>query len=201
MMPSRNVGAMPAQPAPTRTRDPEMRGRILATAMGLVEEGTVEALSMRRLAAELGMAPTAIYWHVGNRNELLDALVDQLIAELGDPQPTGETPAERVAWIARWIRAQVNDRPHLIALAHEQGRSGDVFFSAQAALARELEQAGVEGSDAALAVRAVVFYAGGFVMLEASLQEQPSRLAGPHVLDEVFDFSLDALIRAILPRG
>jgi TetR/AcrR family tetracycline transcriptional repressor len=217
---------MQAEPASGRHREPDMRGRILATAMGMIEEGTVEALSMRRLAAELGVAPTAIYWHVGNRNDLLDALVDQLIADLGDPVPAGGTPAERVAWIARWIRAQVNDRPHLINLAHEQGRSGEVFFSAQAALARELGDAGVTGAQAALAVRAVAFYAGGFVLLEHSLEEQPppteghatsaelwaraaaasglpedlaARLAGPPALDEVFEFSLTALLRAIIP--
>lgn len=203
-----------------------MRRRILATAMGIVEEGTVEALSMRRLAAELGVAPTAIYWHVGNRNELLDALVDQLIAELGDPKPTGDTPAQRLAEIARWIRSRVNERPHLIGLAHEQGRSGEVFFSAQAALARELDDAGVPGEAAALAVRAIVFYAGGFILLEHSFHEEPApaeghltsaelwakaaeasglatdlttRLAGPPALDEVFAFSLDALLRAVLP--
>jgi AcrR family transcriptional regulator len=181
-----------------------MRRRILATAMGMIEDGpvggqSVEALSMRRLAAELGVAPTAIYWHIGNRNELLDALVDQLIAELGDPAPVGDTPAARVAWIARWIRAQVAARPHLIGLAHEQGRSGEVFFSAQAALAKELGDAGVNETTAALAVRAVVFYAGGFILLEHSLLEQPSRLATPPELDEVFEFSLKALLWAIMP--
>jgi len=44
-----------------------------------------------------------------------------------------------------------------------------------------------------------VFYAGGFILLEHSLQEQPSRLATLPELDEVFEFSLKALVRAIIP--
>jgi AcrR family transcriptional regulator len=56
---------------------------------------------MRKLATELGVAPTAIYWHVGNKSELLNQLVDRLIAEMGVPQPKGDGPLERLAWIAR----------------------------------------------------------------------------------------------------
>ena len=59
--------------------------------------------------------------------------------------------------------------------------------------------AGGDDTTAALAVRSVVFYAGGFILLEHSLQEQPSRLATLPELDEVFEFSLKALVRAIIP--
>jgi AcrR family transcriptional regulator len=201
-----------------------MRERILVIAMRMLEEGAVADLSMRKLAAELGLAPTAIYWHVGNRRDLLNQVVDRLIAEMGSPEPSGATPLERMAAIARWIRQQVRARPQLIGLAHEQGRSGEVFFPAQSALATELSGAGVKGAKAALAVRAIAFYAGGFILLEHSLEERTEpppdrptseelwaahatgippglagRLAGPVDFDELFDFSLDALLRAVLP--
>jgi AcrR family transcriptional regulator len=200
----------------------DMRDRILATAMRMVEEGTVEALSMRKLAAELGVAPTAIYWHVGNKGDLLDWLVDRLIADMGVPEPEGDTPLERMAWIARWIRRQVRLRPHLLGLAHQQGRDGEVYFPAQAALARELSAAGLGGAEAARAVRAVAFYAGSFITLEnamlATADPGPNHptsiqlwereragvdpglareLAQPVDYDELFDFSLNALLRAI----
>ena len=43
---------------------------ILDRALALVEAEGAEALTMRRLAGELGVATTTIYWHVGNRDDL-----------------------------------------------------------------------------------------------------------------------------------
>ncbi len=77
----------------------------------IVEDGGVDALSMRKLAAELGVAHTAIYWHVGGRDELIGAIVDSLVAELGDIRPRGRTPRARIASIANEIRRQVRRAP------------------------------------------------------------------------------------------
>lgn len=48
---------------------------------------------MRKLAAELGTAVTSIYWHVGNRESLLDALVERTVQEMGAIRPAGRTPS------------------------------------------------------------------------------------------------------------
>ena len=58
----------------------------------MVEAGGVDALSMRKLAAELDVAHTAIYWHVGSRDDLVGAVIDAFLADLGDITPTGRTP-------------------------------------------------------------------------------------------------------------
>ena len=71
------------------------RDRIVAAARGMVEAGGVDALSMRKLAAELDVAHTAIYWHVGSRDELVGAVIDAFLADLGDITPTGRTPRAR----------------------------------------------------------------------------------------------------------
>ena len=68
------------------------RERIVAAARGIVESDGVDALSMRKLAAELDVAHTAIYWHVGGRDELVGAVVDAFLADLGDITPAGRTP-------------------------------------------------------------------------------------------------------------
>ena len=47
---------------------------VVATALALVEAGGPEALTMRKLAAELGVGTNTIYWHVGSREELIAAL-------------------------------------------------------------------------------------------------------------------------------
>ena len=59
--------------------------RVLAAAVALADEVGIEALSMRRLALELGVVPMALYKHVANKEELLDGMVDALVSEIDPP--------------------------------------------------------------------------------------------------------------------
>jgi len=147
------------------------RDRIVAAARGMVEAGGVDALSMRKLAAELDVAHTAIYWHVGSRDELIGAVIDAFLADLGDITPTGRTPRARMESVAREIRRQVVEHRALVALAMEQGRFPGMWFPAQVALAREVSAAGLKGAEAARAVTSLLYLAGAFVMLEAAFEE------------------------------
>ncbi|MDM7854965.1 TetR/AcrR family transcriptional regulator C-terminal domain-containing protein [Cellulomonas alba] len=67
------------------------RERVLTAAIELADEQGVDALSMRRLADRLGVVPMALYKHVAHKDELLDGLVEHLIAQI-DP------PAGDVGW-------------------------------------------------------------------------------------------------------
>jgi AcrR family transcriptional regulator len=75
-----DVGAQP--------RVPLSRERVLRAAVALADEGGVDALSMRRIARELGVVPMALYKHVSNKDELLDGMVDVVVGEI-DPPPSG----------------------------------------------------------------------------------------------------------------
>ncbi|MDV9197896.1 TetR family transcriptional regulator, partial [Streptomyces sp. Wh19] len=72
------------------------REEVLDTAAALLKRHGPQALTMRALAAELGTAVTSIYWHVGNRESLLDALVERTVREMGTLRPAGRTPAARL---------------------------------------------------------------------------------------------------------
>ncbi|WP_412076231.1 TetR/AcrR family transcriptional regulator C-terminal domain-containing protein [Streptomyces xanthophaeus] len=76
-----------AQQAEAARRAPLNRERVLRAAVALADEGGIESLSMRRLAQELGVVPMALYKHVANKEQLLDGMVDAVVAEI-DP-PTG----------------------------------------------------------------------------------------------------------------
>ncbi|HEV8088162.1 MAG TPA: TetR/AcrR family transcriptional regulator C-terminal domain-containing protein [Actinomycetota bacterium] len=67
-------------------RTPLNRDRVLAAAVELADREGVDGLSMRRLSAELGVVPMAIYKHVANKDELLDGMIDLVVAEIDPPR-------------------------------------------------------------------------------------------------------------------
>ena len=150
------------------------RDEVVDTALRLIEDNDVSALTMRRLAGELGVAVTSIYWHVGNRDALLDLLVERLLADMGGVRPSGRTPRARITSLLRQWRQRLWDRPHLIAVAHERGLTGAMFQPVQAALARELAAVGLHGEDAALAVRALQVQVTATVVLQRAASRGPS---------------------------
>lgn len=58
------------------------RDRIVAAALALVDAEGLDALSTRRLAAELGVSGPSLYNHVATKEKLLDAVVDTVVAEV-----------------------------------------------------------------------------------------------------------------------
>ncbi|MFD5699043.1 TetR/AcrR family transcriptional regulator [Streptomyces lasiicapitis] len=180
----------------TRTRLD--RETVLATAADLVKQHGPAALTMRKLAAELGTAVTSIYWHVGNRESLLDALVERTVADLGEIRPTGRTPARRAASVARALRRQLRAHPHLVAMVHERGLTDRMFLPAQQALAHEMYAAGLRGARAADAVRAVQVHVVGHVLVERNRERAPVQRPGEHQLWEARTAGQDpALARAL----
>ena len=66
-------------------RVPLSRERVLRAAVALADEHGVEAISMRRIAGELGVVPMALYKHVSSKDELLDGMIDVVVGEIGPP--------------------------------------------------------------------------------------------------------------------
>ncbi|MEW1634792.1 helix-turn-helix domain-containing protein [Streptomyces sp. NPDC093801] len=159
-------------------RSPLTREAVLEAAAALVRRRGPDALTMRGLAAELGTAVTSIYWHVGNREQLLDALVERTVRDMGAIRPSGSTPAERIVSVARSMRRELRERPHLIGMVHERGLTDRMFLPAQRALVAEVRAAGLRGARAADAVRAVQFQVVGFVLVERNRERSPVQSPG-----------------------
>src|SRR3954451_24698009 len=88
-------------PTPRRPGRPPTidREAVLDTALGLLDAEGVEALTMRRLAGELGVSAMAPYRHVASRDELLMVLVARLAARLeSPPRPRDPKGAILVLW-------------------------------------------------------------------------------------------------------
>ena len=77
---------MATQPEPTdERRAPLTRERVLRAAIDLADAGGIEALSMRRLAQELGVEAMSLYYHVTNKNDILNGIVDLVVSEFELP--------------------------------------------------------------------------------------------------------------------
>ena len=92
-------------PVSARRAEPLTRERIVGAALDLVDRAGLKALSMRRLGAALGVDPMAVYYHLPNKEALLDAIVEAVMAEidLGRDHPD-DPPEERILCAARAYR-------------------------------------------------------------------------------------------------
>ncbi|MGW7197720.1 TetR/AcrR family transcriptional regulator [Streptomyces chryseus] len=186
-------GTGPRGPRTALTRE-----EVLDAAASLVKRHGPAALTMRGLAAELGTAVTSIYWHVGNREALLDALVERTVREMGAVRPAGRTPAARIVSVARGLRRELRERPHLIAMVHERGLTERMFLPAQQALVHEVHAAGLRGAKAAEAVRAVQYQVVGYVLVERNRERAPAQRPGEEELWDARSAEHDpALARAL----
>ncbi|HEY6799153.1 MAG TPA: TetR family transcriptional regulator, partial [Agromyces sp.] len=66
----------------TERRAPLTRARVLRTAVELVDEAGVASLTMRRLAEQVGVEPMSLYYHVPNKEAILDGIVDLVFREV-----------------------------------------------------------------------------------------------------------------------
>jgi AcrR family transcriptional regulator len=102
-------------------QSPLNRERVIRAAVDAADRHGLEAVSMRNLAERLGVVPMALYKHVANKDELLDAMVDVIIAEIESPTAAGTTkwkPAVRRRILATrqvllthsWARTVIESR-------------------------------------------------------------------------------------------
>lgn len=205
---------------PRRARGSITSDEIVDTAIALATEHGDAGIAMRRLAAALGVRPTTIYWHVGDRDALLDAMAWRVASRQRPHRSRARTPQGRLHGVARALRAELLDRPRLLAVLGRSGRIGPVFAPLRDACLEELLAAGFSGDDALRRLRTVVFHVAGFVLVERGLAGyRPSAPAGEPVdlaglpapaavggsasaldADRQFDFSLRCVLDAVFAR-
>jgi AcrR family transcriptional regulator len=89
------------------------RDEIVGAAIAVADAEGPEAISMRRIAREVGAGAMSLYWHVASKEELLDLMLDAIEAEIEVPEPTGDWRADLGAFAHR-TRAAL--RQHLWAV-------------------------------------------------------------------------------------
>src|SRR4051795_8542488 len=75
---------------PTKARLPLSRDRILQAALEPADEHGVESLSMRKLGQSLGFEAMSLYNHVANKDDVLNGILELVLAETELPSPEGD---------------------------------------------------------------------------------------------------------------
>ena len=199
-------------------RDRLTKEHVVDAAAAIIDSNGLDGLSMRALCEKLGVSVTSIYWHVGNKDALLDALIERAQASIVAREPSGNTPRQRVRSIAHSVLAAIEIHGELIGIAHRRGAVAGVFAPVRRAVAVELSAAGLRAEQLADATNAVLQFIVGHSLTESIVarsmsQEHVSALwDGDAPIDAVaavllgqqpnrqrsFDVGLDALITGLL---
>ncbi len=159
-----------------RGRPPRLsREQVVATALELVDRRGVEGLTMRALARELGADPMSVYRHVRDKDDLLGALCDLVVADLSEPDPQAPWP-QQVRGLAVELRARLTAHPALVPVL-----AGAPVTPASLALTQRviavLVDAGVPVALASAGFGVVFAYVLGFALVEAALPEPATDVA------------------------
>jgi AcrR family transcriptional regulator len=139
------------------------RDRVIAAAERVIDADGFDALSFRRLAAELGVSPTAIYHHVADRSELIDGVADAFVQrEMLDGLPTGLTPIDTVRELARRVHRAGSRHPGLLLaiVGHRPERTTAQHEFGEVLIENVLRAGGTE-AQAQLVYRVIVSLAAG----------------------------------------
>jgi TetR/AcrR family tetracycline transcriptional repressor len=149
------------------------RGSVLLAARAVAERDGISQMSMRRLADEVGVAPNAIYSHFADKQSLLDALADDLIADVAMPDTARGDWRDRMCELMDASRTLLLAHPALIPLLTSRpGRGPNAIRLGEVMLAL-LERGGIGGQAAVDAMRILIIYVFGFAAHEAPRRADP----------------------------
>jgi TetR/AcrR family transcriptional regulator, tetracycline repressor protein len=150
----------------TRPRGSLTREEIIKEALALLDEQGPGALSMRRLADRLSVAPNALYTHVRGKADLIDGLVDQVYAGLTlNPDPTSDWP-QQLATLSQDVRDHLLAHPAVVPYALQRPGLGPHSLRLGEAIYDILRPAGFSDQAVVGTVYALLTYILGFVALE-----------------------------------
>jgi TetR/AcrR family tetracycline transcriptional repressor len=142
------------------------RELIISTALAQIDEEGLESFSLRTLAARIGVYPTAIYWYVPNRNELM-AQVVALILENVEPSRRRRTWQQHLRDMFENFRAAVRAHPNVAPMIGTQLVSNTTMsFGFVESVLSALTRAGLTGPALVGAYNSVIAAMAGFIAQE-----------------------------------
>lgn len=124
--------------------------RLAEACLQILDADGIRALTMRRLASDLGLATTSsLYWRVAGKDELLDLAADAVAAQIAADAPAEGAPRERLAQVCRATYATLCARPWAAQIVATHTGFGPGYRALTACVLSLLRQAGVSDDDLA----------------------------------------------------
>lgn len=188
---------------------------MIAAAVALADEQGLEAVTIRAVAARLGVAPMTLYGHVAGSDELVDLVVGATIgAAVADRPPLPSDGREALLAFAHGLRRMFLDHPAVLDAYRRRPVQDPTGSAVAAAVLSALLADGLDEDTAVGAYAGVYAYVVGFASLETrSVDLDPTALEGhptlqrlggrlAHLFDSTaFDRGLTALVDAATPGG
>jgi AcrR family transcriptional regulator len=146
---------------------PDRRQLILDAALAIADEQGLDAITMRAVAARVGVTAMALYPHVSSKEDLLDGLVGRLLTELSLPDPAKPWP-DRLREIARSARETARRHPAVMPLLFARPAVTPDAVRVVDAIYQALLDAGVPDDDVARVERLVSTLVLGYAISESS---------------------------------
>jgi AcrR family transcriptional regulator len=189
-------------------REPVTRERAIRAAIALADVGGLESLSMRKLAAGLGIEAMSLYYHVTSKDDLLDGMLDVVHSEFSTPRAGDEwRPAMRAR--AESTRTVLERHPWAISIKARTS-PGPATLGHLNSVIGCLRAAGFSMPMAGHAISILDSYVQGFAQQEASLPLDPSGdisaatediMAQQRAMAETFPGLADMAVELILQPG
>jgi AcrR family transcriptional regulator len=180
------------------------RERIITAAVELIEREGVDAVSMRRIATELGSGVMSLYNHVPSKAALLDGVAERVISSIDVTSVPGACWQDEVRAQARAFRQIARAYPRCTMVAVSRPATSTSEPTPVTRALATLRKAGFGEEDALRIVRAFVAYVVGSLLREVGVSPSVARqqLPGqaPHPSrdhDADFEFGLGLLVRAV----
>jgi TetR/AcrR family tetracycline transcriptional repressor len=147
---------------------------IVTAAVEIFQESGLDAVSMRSVSSRLGVSPVPLYSRIGNKDALVDAIADRLLADLAPATEDGE-PWDRYA--VRWARElrirlrQARDSRLILWPGRE------AYVEASRPLVEAMRRDGLAADAAVQACRLLTWATVGFGAVESGV-EPPRRSRG-----------------------
>jgi TetR/AcrR family transcriptional regulator, tetracycline repressor protein len=176
-------------PMNDQDRRPQLtRERVVAEALAVIANDGAQALTMRSLAARLGVVPGALYHHVRNKEQLQDLVLDAVLAELDVHLDPSQPWTEQLKVLARRLRAVLEQHPGVAGLLKTRDPLGPHSLALAEAFLTPLHAAGFPDREAGLAFFLLVDYTVGFAVSSPRTSVNEQRVRDAAIRSQLHEF-------------
>ena len=176
-------------PMNDQDRRPQLtRQRVVAEGLAVIAQDGAQALTMRALAARLGVVPGALYHHVGNKQQLQDLLLDGVLAEIDGHLDPSQPWTDQLKLLAHRLRAVLEAHPGVAAILKTRDPLGPHSLALAEAFLAPLQAAGFADRQAGLAFFLVVDYTVGFAVSSTRTSVNEQRVRDVATREQLHEF-------------